>query len=503
MTPDDARRPLVTGGMPAGPSRQLVAAVLIGLLLIAAAAGAFLALQHFVSGPSTVWGGCGGELQCATVKVPIDYSNPASGSIDVAVIRKPATDRAHRIGSLLLAGPAAGIDFLRNASVFYSSLNSRFDLVAFDQRGFGSSAPVRCLTDMEIDAFNEVDTVLDDPREQQVFIQANQALAQACQQKSGRMLPFVDTASAARDLDAIRAALGESKITFFGYGYETLLGQMYAHLYPTHVRALALDGVVDPATAATEDWRLRAAGYEASLLGFLANCRATPNCPLAQSGDPADRLTRLMQTVDKNPLRVGSRALSRSLAIAGLIYGLDPHMWTRLATVLNDAAGGDGAGLLGLADTFYGRNPDGTYSTYPEPYTAQFCVDRQVSGDVADYKLLGPAMSKASPIFGPAFQYIPLVCASWPARARSAPGPLPAPGAPPALLVGGTHDPYYPFADAQGVSRELPRSVLLTRDGYGVFSYGNSLCARLAINAYLTQLVLPAPGTVCESDYPA
>jgi len=488
--------------MPAGPSRQLVAAALIVLLLIAAA-GAFLALQHFVTTPSTVWGGCGGEFQCATVKVPVDYSNPSTGSIDVAVIRKPATDRSHRIGSLLFAGPAAGIDFLRNVSAYYNTLNSRFDLVAFDQRGFGRSAPVRCLNDAQIDAINAVDTVLDDPREQQVLIQADQALAQACQQKSGRMLPFVDTASAARDLDAIRAALGESKISFFGYGYRTFLGQMYAHLYPTHLRAMALDGVVDPATPPIEDWRLRAAGYEASLQAFLANCRATPGCTLAQAGDPAARLATLMQTVDQKPLRVGTRTLSRSLAIAGLMFGLDPHMWTRLASVLNDAAAGDGSGLLGFADQFYSRNPDGTYSTYPEPYTAQFCVDRQVASNVRDYQLLGPAMSEASPIFGPAFQYVPLVCAYWPAKARSAPGPLPAPGAPPALLVGGTHDPYYPFAGAQAVARELPGSVLLTRDGYGVFSYINSFCARAAVNAYLMQLVLPAPGTVCESDYPA
>ncbi len=378
MTADEAEGTRVRRrfAMPAGPSRQLIAASLIVVLLIAAA-GAFLALQHFVSTPSTVWGGCGGDFQCTTVKVPLDYSNPGAGSIDLAVIRKPATDGTHRIGSLLFAGPAAGVDYMRNNSVYYGSFNNRFDLVAFDQRGFGRSAPVRCLTDAQIDALNEVDTVLDDPREQQVFIQADQALAQACQQgSSGRMLPFVDTASAARDVDAIRVALGESTITFFGYGYGTFLGQTYAHLYPTHLRALALDGVVDRATTATEKWRLRAAGYEASLQAFLADCRVLPDCPLAQSGDPADRLTRLMQSVDKNPLRVGTRALSRSLAIAGLMFGLDPHMWTRLADVLNDAAGGDGSGLLGFADQFYGRNSDGTYAIHPEPYTAQLCVDR-------------------------------------------------------------------------------------------------------------------------------
>jgi pimeloyl-ACP methyl ester carboxylesterase len=488
--------------MPTGPSRQLVAAALIVLLLIAAA-GAFLALQHFVSGPSTVWGGCGGEFQCATVKVPLDYSSPAAGSIDVAVIRKPATDRSHRIGSLVFAGPVAGLDFLRANSVFYSGQFARFDLVGFDQRGFGRSSPVHCLTDAQIDAVNEIDTVLDDPQETQVFVQATQAMAELCQQKSGRLLPFVDTASAARDVDAIRAALGESKITFFGYGYGTFLGQTYAHLFPTHLRAIALDGVVDPATTATEEWRLRAAGYEASLRAFLAACRASASCPLGQSGDPGVRLDHLMQAVDQNPLRVGSRTLGRALAIAGLLYGLDPHNWPQLETALDNAAAGDGSALLALADISDGRNADGGYSLYPEAFAAQFCADHKVPGAIADYTSLGPAMSGTSAIFGPAFQYIPLVCAYWPAKARSTLGPLPAPNAPAELLVAGTHDPYYAFADAQAVSRELPGSVLLTRDGYGVFSYVNSLCVRLAMNAYLTQLVLPAKGTVCESDYPA
>ncbi len=488
--------------IPTGPGRQLLAAVLIVLLLIAAT-GAFLAVQHFFGAPSTVWSGCGGEFQCSTVTVPLDYSHPAAGSIGVAVIRKPATDSAHRIGSLLIGATVAGVDFLRKNSVFYADQFKRFDLVAFDQRGFGRSSPVQCLTDAQRDAINEVDTVLDDPSEQRVFLQANQAVAEACQQKAGRIIPFVDTASAARDVDAIRAALGESRITYLGYGYGTFLGQMYAHLFPSRVRAMALDGLLDPAASAAAEWRLRAAGYEASLQAFLAYCRSSASCPLARGGDPADRLGGLMQSVDRAPLRVGSRALSRTLVIAGLILGLDPHNWNQLATALDDAAGGDGSGLLALADQYSGRNSDGAYATPGEAFLAQFCADHQVSGDVLQYGALGQALSKASPIFGPAFQYVPLECAPWPVKARSAPGPLPALGAPPALLIGGTNDPYYSLAAAQAVHAELPGSVLLTRDGYGVFSYVNSGCVRLAVNSYLAKLVLPATGTVCSSDYPA
>lgn len=473
------------------------------ILLLIAVAGTLAAVQHFFANPATVWRGCGGEFQCASVAVPLDYSTGSSGSIDVAVIRKPATDRAHRIGSLLLAGPAAGVDFLRHNSIFYSAVNGRFDLVAFDERGFGRSSPVRCLTDAQDEALDDVDTVLDDPSEKQVFIQATQALAQACELKAGRILPFVDSESAARDVDAIRVALGEAKITVFAYGYAALLGQEYAHLYPTHLRALALDAVVDPEASPVDEWRMRAAGFQAELDAFLADCHANAACALAQAGDPGTRLNQLMQTIDQAPLRVGARVLGRRLALSAMVVGLDPRAWPQLDIALDSATRGDGAALLALADMSDGRLPDGKYLVSPEAFTAQRCVDRSVPTDIRDYDVLGDSMSKASPIFGPAFQYVAFSCASWPAKPRSTPGSSNAPGAPPALLVAGTHDPYYPFTAGQAVNARLPGSVLLTRDGFGVLSYPNSGCVRLAVNAYLTSLTLPASGTVCSSDYPA
>lgn len=491
------------------PGRRLVALALLVALLVAAA-GAFLAIQHFVATPSPVWSACGGEFQCSSVRVPLDYSNPSAASIDVAVVRRPAADGAHRIGSLLVAGPNAGVDFLRQNSAFYSDQFRRFDLVAFDERGFGRTSPVRCLSDFQIDAVNSVDTVLDDAQEKQVFLQASQAVAQACQQKAGRLLPFVDTASDARDVDAIRAALGEARITILAYGYGTYLAQIYAHLYPTHVRAMALDGVIDPTAGASLEWQLRAEGYQAELEAFLASCRSSASCALGQAGghivvhpDPGTTLAGLMQAIDQNPLRVGARTVGRRLAIAGLMLGLDPIMWPQLDTALSDAVRGDGAALLALADAFDGRNSDGSYQIFPDAAAAQLCVDRQVSTDIAVYDSLGTTMSAASSIFGPAFQYVPLVCASWPVKSRSTSASLPAPGAPPILVVAGTHDPYYPPAGARAVHAQLAGSIFLMRDGYGVFSYPNSGCVRLAVNAYLTQLQPPALGAVCPSDYPA
>jgi pimeloyl-ACP methyl ester carboxylesterase len=484
---------------------RMVAAALVVLVLITVFGALVVVGRLLVSPTPARWGACGGVFQCSTVKVPLDYSNPAAGSIEIATIRKPATDTAHRIGSLVLGpgGPGgSGVDYLRQNAVYYRSLNKRFDLVGFDQRGTGRSAPVRCLTNSEIDALYDVDTVLDDPGEKQIFVGANLALAQACQQTRGNLLPFVDTASAARDLDGIREALGDSRLTYLGYGYGSLLGENYAHLFPSHGRALVLDGVLDPAVGAMDVSIQRAAGFEDSLQAFLADCRALPGCALGKEGDPGARVAALMTRLDQRPIPVGSRMLGRRLAISALGPGLNPRYWRQLDTALAEAADGDGHAMLALADLDLGRRPDGSFSFSPEAWAAITCLDSQVPSDIAAYDRLGPAMAAASPLFGPAFQYGPLGCAYWPVKARVSAGPMAADGAPPILLVGATHDPTWPYAWAQHVNRQLAGSVLLTRDGYGTFSYFDSLCVQLAVDAYMTQTTLPAPGTVCESDYP-
>jgi pimeloyl-ACP methyl ester carboxylesterase len=480
-----------------GPA--LAAALIV--ILLAAAFGAFLALQRLFNPEPAKWGACGGAFQCATVTVPLDYSHPASGSIGVAVTRKAATISSQRLGSLVIdvGGPGwSGIDFLRQNSTYYASLNQRFDLVAFDQRGGGRSSPVRCLTDSQLDAVDEVDTVLDDPQEKQVFLNTNLAVAQACQQTSARLLPFVDTLSAARDLDSIRAALGESRLSYLAFGYGTYLAQLYAQLYPTHVGRMVLDGVYDPAMTPTDLWLQRAAGLEANLGAFLAGCQGSAGCAITLPG-----VVDLLRKVDASPLRVGSRRLTRTLAIEGILSGLEPRMWPQLETALGAALQGDGAGLLTLADMDSGRRPDGSRSFNPDASLANTCVDRPVPGDIASYDELGPAMANASPIFGLAFQYLPSECASWPARATGSTGPVAAQLPSPMLVIGATQDPWWPYAGAVAVHNRFAGSVLLTRSGFGSASFVNSLCVRLAVGDYLTRGLTPAPGTTCDSDYPA
>jgi pimeloyl-ACP methyl ester carboxylesterase len=454
--------------------------------------------------PSAIaWRDCGGGFQCGSLAVPLDYSNPDKDTIEIALIRKRATDPLHRIGSVLTnpGGPgASGIEYLRDAAGSMRSLNKRFDLVGFDPRGVGQSAPVRCLSAAQEDAFNALDPVLDDPQEKQAAIQADKDFAAGCEQRSGAVLPFVDTASAARDMDEIRAAVGDAKLTYLGFSYGTYLGQMYAHLFPTHVRALSLDGVVDPNRSANDLLLAQVASFESNLEGFAADCKARATCQFGRSGDPVAKVVALLNGLDNNPIPVGTRQLTRALAILGIGYPLyDPSAWTFLDQGLTAAERGDGRLLLALSDLYLGRQADGTYDNESDASYAVNCLDHPVPADVSAFDQLGPAFAKASAAFGPAFQYGNLPCAYWPAKPTGHDGPLADDGAPPILLVGGTNDPATPYAWAVSAHQELANSVLLTRDGYGHVSYDKSACAQQAEDDYLIDLTLPADGTVCTS----
>jgi len=453
-----------------------------------------------------IWTDCGGGFQCATVQVPLDYAHPASATIGIAINRKPATDQARRIGSVLInpGGPgASGIQFVRGDAGAMSALNTRLDLIGFDPRGVGQSAPVRCLDGPQEDGYNALDPVYDDPQEKQAGIDADKAFTAGCMQRSAQVLPFVDTVSAARDMDQVRAALGDEKLTYLGFSYGTFLGETYAHLFPTRIRALALDGVVDPSVSPNDFIYAQLVAFEQNLQAFLNDCRArraaSPPCTFAQAGDPGAKLTSLMQRLDRTPLPVGSRSLTRSLAMIGALFTLyDPSTWPYLDQALTLADRNNGALLLRLSDLYLGRNVDGTYDNQLDANSAINCIDRPAPTDIAAYDALGPKFASTSPLLGPAFQYSNLVCAYWPVKATGEVGPITADGAPPILLVGGTGDPATPYAWAQSVNQQLAGSVLLTREGNGHVSYDKSSCAKAAVNVYLIDLTLPAAGTVCR-----
>ncbi len=362
---------------------------------------------------------------------------------------------------------------------------------------------MRCLDGAQEDAFNALDGVLDDPQEKQVAIQADKDFAAACAQRNQRILPFVDTMSAAKDLDLMRAAVGDPKLTYIGFSYGTFLGQMYAHLFPTHVRAITLDAVVDPSLSLNELLPPQLAGFEQNLQAFLADCTArklaSQPCLYAQSGDPGQKLTALMQRLDTDPMPVGKRMLTRALAMTGVLWRIYYQFtWPLLEQALAQVDRGDGSGLLASADDYSGRKADGTYTNEADANAAINCLDHPVTvTDISAFDQLGPTFAKLSPFFGPSFQYSNLTCVYWPVKATGKEGPLTADGAPPILVVGGTNDPVTPYVWAEAVHQQLAGSALLTRQGNGHGSYLVSACAQRVENAYLIDLTVPAPGTVC------
>jgi pimeloyl-ACP methyl ester carboxylesterase len=448
------------------------------------------------------WTDCGGGFQCGSLSVPLDYSNPTADTIKIALVKKPATDSASRIGSLLTnpGGPgASGIDFVRSELKLFTNLNTRFDLIGFDPRGVGQSAPVRCLNGNARANYDALDSVLDDLAEKAAALQAAKAYAAACATNSGKVLPFVDTVSAAKDMDLIRIALGDAKLSYYGVSYGTFLGDTYAHLFPTHVRGMVLDGVVDPKLSAIDLMLQQNAALQRSLDATLSACAASSTCQLRQLGDPATQLRALMQQIDSRPLTVGSRQLTRALAVTAVAIALyEPSTWSEVDQGLTAAVHGDGSILLALSDLLTGRQPDGSYTNETDANFAVNCLDRPVPKDITAFDNLGHAFAQSSWLFGSWDQYAMTQCLYWPAKATGRVGPITADGAPPLLLVSATDDPITPYAWGQSVAQQIPSAVLLTRRGNGHWSYDKSTCAQQAEDDYLINLTTPAPGTVCS-----
>ncbi|HEY1456756.1 MAG TPA: alpha/beta hydrolase [Candidatus Dormibacteraeota bacterium] len=488
-------------------TRRLAPLLVIVAIVLAACTRNPIASTHSSPPPPSpgkvAWTDCGGGFQCGTLQVPLDYAHPTVRTIGIALIRKVATDPSSRIGSVLTnpGGPgASGIEFLRGEAASMTTLNRSFDLVGFDPRGVGQSSPVRCLTGPQEDAYLALDSVLDDPAEKQAAIAADKSYAAACDARNHDLLPFIDTVDVARDMDLIRESLGDSKLTYLGFSYGTYIGQIYAHMFPTHIRALSLDGVVDPAVSANDAILAQVKGFEQNLQAFLADCRVRAGCAYGRSGDPGVKLTALMTRLDATPMIVGTRQLTRSLAMTGVLLALyDQSSWQYLDQALTNADKGDGRVLLFLADIYNNRNADGTYKNDLDAMSATYCLDHPVPQDLAAYDALGPSFAQASPLFGPWIQYGNVTCIYWPAKPTGQDAPIDVSGAPPILLVGGTDDPATPYAWSQAVNQQIAGSVLLTRRGNGHTSYDASKCAHAAEDAYLISLTLPAAGTVCTS----
>ncbi len=340
------------------------------------------------------WKSCeGGDFQCTTAKAPLDWSKPADGSIDLALIRATATGTKR--GSLLVnpGGPGgSGYDFIRDSLNYAvdSKLKANYDIVGFDPRGVGHSSAVKCYTQpSELDAY--LFDISPNPIGSDAWIAdqeaSNAKFGQSCLQYTGQLLGHVDTVSAARDLDMLRATLGDKKLNYLGYSYGTLLGATYADLYPKKTGRLVFDGAIDPATSDFDVTLTQAKGFENALRAYLADCLAKSGCPFKGSVDSAmSTIAAVLKSVGTSPLAASDgRQLGSSALFTAIIFPLyNKSNWPALTEMLTDVKAGDADYAFQLADGYYGRKADGTYTdNSTEALIAINCLDYTSDSSVA------------------------------------------------------------------------------------------------------------------------
>ncbi|MCE7080099.1 alpha/beta hydrolase [Streptomyces sp. ST2-7A] len=469
------------------------------------------------------WRDCGASgYQCATLNAPLNYEavDPAE-DVQLALSRARAVGPAEeRLGSLLLnpGGPgSSAVDFLQNhaGTGFPAEIRARYDLVAVDPRGTGGSEPVECLDDAAMDAFTLVDRTPDDDAEIDALTAAFVDFAESCRERSGRLLEHISTTEAARDLDLVRAVLGEESLNYYGASYGTHLGAVYADLFPDRSGRLVLDAGMEPRLDTLTTDLMQAAGFEAALHEFVVECVGYEDCPILSIDDIAD----LLDALDAEPLPTGeSRPLTESLATTAIARALySETAWPRLREALapavavaldieeidlgdsgDDSGDAPGAPLLRLADEYHRRDAVGAYGTVNFAFPAIGCLDRPADLTTPE-DVLGALdeFEEMAPIFGREFAWASLLCGMWPVDATGEPGPIRAAGADPILVVGTTRDPATPYAWSEGLAEQLESAVLLTLDGDGHGAYGTDECVDAAVNAHLLDGVQPEPGTTC------
>ncbi|MGW0811504.1 alpha/beta hydrolase [Nonomuraea sp. NPDC002799] len=430
-------------------------------------------------GQRLAWSSCGGGYECGTLKVPLDYTKPRGKQMKISMIRLRAGGK--KIGSLVLnfGGPGmSGVDSLKaSKSVVSASLREHFDVVSFDPRGVGGSSPVRCLGTLGLDTLFSADPTPDTRTEVKQAKAMSKAFAGACARNAGKqLLGHVSTAETARDMDVMRAALGERRLTYLGWSYGTYLGARYAHLFPTRIRAMVLDGAENPGQTGPEFARSQATGFQVALGSFLRDCFKRKDCPFKKRtvGAAVRRLEALYKRADRAPLRniADGRQVSEAVVRTGVQSALyATASWPFLRQALGAAFKGDGTYLLMSADAYNGRKADGTYVNQLEALMAINCLDHPESR-----------------------------CPYWPVKGKRFTQKVRAAGSPPIVVVGTTRDPATPYALAKALAAQLDKGVLLTKDGDGHTAYqGGSSCLERQIDRYLLTAKAPRPAACAKS----
>lgn len=424
------------------------------------------------------WSSCNGDFECTTFNVPIDYANPASAALQISVIRKPASGSS--LGSLILnpGGPGgSGIEYTSYADYVVSdTLRENFDIVGFDPRGVGQSTPVECLNDEQTDEYITLDGSPDNQTEIDQAQAMSELFAKSCATNSPDIYKFLDTISATRDIDILRALLGDEKLNWLGKSYGTFLGATYADLFPDRVGRMLLDGAIDPTLSNEQLSYGQALGFELALERFVDDCAIRSDCPLSASGEAGvSEISNMLSELDENPVTLeDGRMFSQAMGTLGVVGSLYDKVngWPELRTNLSQALAGDFSGLATSVDFYTGRQPDGSFKDNSnDAINAVNCLDRPDRATPGKTKALASEWEKVAPNFGAYLAWSNLSCTYWQTAATGVPKKITAPGTPTILVVGTVNDPATPYQWAQALASQLSKGVLLTLDGDGHTAY--------------------------------
>lgn len=439
------------------------------------------------------WAACG-DAECATLRVPLDYGQPAGPSLALSVKRLKAT-ATPRLGTIFVNPGGPGGSGTAFASGFARRGLEQFDIVGWDPRGAGGDSAVTCLDGPATDAYLALDFSPDTPPESTALTDGSRAYGAACAASGLALLAHVSTQDSARDLDALRAAVGEEKLTFYGASYGTLLGALYAQLFPDKVGRMVLDSASEVTGHSSVP---QVQGFERALGGFASWC-SQGNCRWGATSDAVvASLTAWVNKLDQAPLRVGGRTLTQSLAaygVASLLYS-GATGYVPLKSALEAGMAGDGAPLLEASDRLFGRAADGRYAPSFSAAQAITCADQPRKTD-AEAATLWARDRSLAPFFGTFFGP-DVACDAWPTP--PAPWVVPrAAGTPTILVIGATGDPATPYEWAKTMAATLASGRLLTYEGFGHVSYGGrSACIDADVRRYFITGDAPAPDTHCS-----
>jgi pimeloyl-ACP methyl ester carboxylesterase len=468
--------------------------------------------------PVLDWQACADGFECATAEVPRDYARPRGSTLSVAVTRLPARDPARRIGALFInfGGPGAEVvaSLHDGGAEFFAGLNERFDIVGFDPRGVGQTeGAIDCQVTQESEGLYAEPFVTPQNLDRRAYVQRAQRYVDACIRNNGDTFYDVATASVARDMDLLRAALGDEQLSYLGFSYGTFLGATYASLFPHNYRALVLDGALDAEQYINhpmDGLLIQSGAFERALDRFFQACAADQAACFGFGGDDPHRaFDDLVARASESPLPRSDDAArtvdGEDILGSAILMMYGKQSWPLLAQALAEAAAGD-ASLFGfLSDYFYGNHGDGSYDPGSDRYFTLGAAEQRYDADVDTFSDGGYLSWSLFDHFWWNSGYVELPLGLFPIEARGVfRGPFHVPdSAEPILVVGTTFDPATPYRGSELLVEQLENARLLTMNGDGHTAYGgNSPCIDALVDAYLEDGALPPAGSECEQEVP-